>query len=49
MTDERLEALLKRIQDALMTAEEGEALVEVARNANAAEMELAALKRKEEQ
>ncbi len=39
-------AFIKRIQDALGTAEEGEALIEVARNAHRAEQELAALHRK---
>lgn len=38
MTDQEL---IKRIQDALGTAETGDALVEVARNAHRAEMELA--------
>jgi hypothetical protein len=33
--------LIKRIQDALGTGETGEALIEVARNAHRAEMELA--------
>jgi hypothetical protein len=41
-----LEQFIKRIQDALGTAETGEALIEVARNAAAAEMELAAVYRK---
>lgn len=36
---------LKRVADALGTEERGDALVEVARNAHAAEQELAALKR----
>lgn len=40
--------LVKRIQDALGTAEEGEALVEVARNAHRAEQELAAIERKKD-
>lgn len=35
-------AFIKHIQDALGTAEEGEALIEVARNAHKAEQELAA-------
>ena len=35
--------LVKSIQDALITAEEGEALIKVARNACTAERELAAL------
>jgi hypothetical protein len=35
--------LIKRIQDALMTGETGEGLVEVVRNAARAEMELAGL------
>lgn len=39
---------LKRIADALMTGERGEGLIEVARNAAAAEMELAARIRAEE-
>jgi hypothetical protein len=38
--------LIKRIQDALGTAEEGDALVEVARNACRAEQELAAIKKR---
>lgn len=38
MTDQEL---IKRIQDALGTAETGEALIEVARNAHRAELELA--------
>lgn len=38
MTDAEL---IKRIQDALGTAETGEALIEVARNAHRAELELA--------
>lgn len=37
--------MVSRIQDALMTAEEGDALVEVARNAHRAEMELANMER----
>lgn len=37
---------LRDIQDALNTNEDGEALVEVARNAHKAEMELASYKRK---
>lgn len=36
-------AFIKRIQDALGTAEEGEALIEVARNAHKAEQELVAI------
>ena len=39
--------LLASIQDALGTAEEGEALVGVARNAHRAEQELASLQRTE--
>jgi hypothetical protein len=35
------EELIKRIQDALGTEEAGEALIEVARNAHRAEMDLA--------
>jgi hypothetical protein len=35
--------LIKRIQDALGTAETGEALIEVARNAHKCEMELASM------
>lgn len=35
------EELIKRIQDALGTAETGEGLIEVARNAHRAELELA--------
>lgn len=34
-------SFIKRIQDALGTAEEGEALIEVVRNAHKAEQELA--------
>ena len=37
----RLTVLIKHIQDALGTAEQGDALVEVARNAHRAEQELA--------
>lgn len=37
----RYENLVKHIQDALGTAETGNALIEVARNAHKAEMELA--------
>jgi hypothetical protein len=42
---------VKSIQDALGTEEEGEALVEVARNAHKAEMELASIliKKQEEE
>jgi hypothetical protein len=40
--------LIQRIKDALGTAEDGEALVEVALNAHAAEMELAGIKRRAE-
>jgi hypothetical protein len=40
---------VKRIQDALGTGEEGDALVEVALNAHLAEMELAARKRADEE
>jgi hypothetical protein len=43
------QTLIKRIQDALGTAEEGDALVEVALNAHLAEMELAARKRADEE
>lgn len=39
-------SLITRIQAALGTAEFGDALVEVARNAHSAEVELAALKSK---
>ena len=39
--------LIQRIKDALGTAECGEALIEVARTAHAAEMHLAYLMRKE--
>lgn len=39
---DRAEFLIRQIQDALGTAEEGEALVEVARCAHRAEQELAA-------
>jgi hypothetical protein len=42
-------AIEKAIADALGTAERGVALIEVARNAHAAEQELAALKRKEQE
>lgn len=41
--------LIQSIKDALGTAEDGEALVEVARNAHKAEMELAARLRKEQE
>jgi hypothetical protein len=43
------QSFIKRIQDALGTAEEGDALVEVAQNAHHAEMELAARKRADEE
>jgi hypothetical protein len=43
--DERAE-LLRRVQDALGTAETGDGLVQVARDAHAAERELAALRRR---
>jgi hypothetical protein len=43
------QGFIKRIQDALGTAEEGDALVEVALNAHLAEMELAARKRADEE
>lgn len=39
---ERLEQLVQNIQDALGTAERGQALVEVARNAHRAEQKMAA-------
>lgn len=45
---ERANALIQRIADALGTGEEGENLVEVARNAHTAEMRLAALERNHE-
>jgi hypothetical protein len=41
--------LIKSIQDALGTAETGEALVEVARNAHRAEQELAAIRKREQE
>ncbi len=37
------EELIKRIQDALGTEETGEALIEVARNAHKAELEMASM------
>lgn len=43
---EYYESLIKNIQDALGTAETGNALIEVARNAHKAEQEFAALQRK---
>lgn len=46
---ETLRLLVKRIQDALGTGEEGDNLVAVARDAHNAELELAARIRKEEQ
>lgn len=45
----KLDALISRIQGALGTGEAGENLVAVARDAHAAEMELAAIKHKQEQ
>ena len=42
---DRANALLQQIADALRTGEEGQALVEVARNAHTAEMHLASLER----
>lgn len=44
-----LRQLVKRIQDALGTGEEGENLIAVARDAAAAEMALAAIIRKQEE
>lgn len=41
--------LIQQIKDALGTAEDGEALVEVARNAHRAEQELAALQKRQEE
>ena len=46
---ERMVDLVKSIQDALGTAETGEALVEVARNACRAEQELAAIRKREQE
>lgn len=40
---EELLAFIKHIQDALGTAENGDALIEVARNAHKAEQELASM------
>jgi ribosomal protein L14 len=48
MFDATANNLLADIQDALGTEESGEALVEVARNAHKAELELAAIKIKED-
>lgn len=42
--DMTTDQLLQRIKDALATDENGEALIEVARNACRAEMELASMK-----
>lgn len=46
--DIKLFDMVQRIKAALGTAEDGDALIEVARNAHRAEMELAALKHKEQ-
>lgn len=48
-TCRQLFRLIEDIKDALNTEEDGEALIEVARNACRAEQELAALKRKEQE